>query len=232
MSNELSLLSALFMGVLGGVHCVGMCGGIVGVLSMAPGSEAPGSEAPVRPRLSLLLGYNLGRITSYGIAGALFGGIGTLVTQWGVVHQVQLVLQGLAGLLMLALGLYLGNWWRGLMVLERAGSHVWRYIEPLGRRFIPARHGRQAVMLGLVWGWLPCGLVYTALTMSITTGNAFDGALLMVAFGLGTLPNLLAMGLFADLMRRYAQRPLVRRLAGLLVAGFGVYTLIAVARLF
>ncbi|HEB59168.1 MAG TPA: sulfite exporter TauE/SafE family protein, partial [Gammaproteobacteria bacterium] len=74
-------------------------------------------------------------------------------------------------------------------------------------------------------------LVYTALTMSITTGNAFDGALLMVAFGLGTLPNLLAMGLFADLMRRYAQRPLVRRLAGLLVAGFGVYTLIAVARL-
>ena len=227
MSNELSLLSALFMGVLGGVHCVGMCGGIVGVLSMAPGSEAP-----VRPRLSLLLGYNLGRITSYGIAGALFGGIGTLVAQWGVVHQVQLVLQGLAGLLMLALGLYLGNWWRGLMVLERAGSHVWRYIEPLGRRFIPARHGRQAVMLGLVWGWLPCGLVYTALTMSITTGNAFDGALLMVAFGLGTLPNLLAMGLFADLMRRYIQHPLVRSLAGLLVMGFGIYTLIAVARLF
>ncbi len=226
MTEEFGFLSALLMGLLGGVHCIGMCGGIVGALSL--GAQQAGTP----PRLSILLSYNLGRILSYGLAGALFGGISALVAHWGGVHQLQLVLQAVAGLFMLALGLYLANWWRGLARLEAVGSRLWRHIEPLGRRFLPVRHAGQALALGLVWGWLPCGLVYTALAMSITTGRATDGALLMLAFGLGTLPNLLAMGLAADLLRRYVQQPLVRSLAGLLVMGFGIYTLIAVARLF
>ena len=97
-------------------------------------------------------------------------------------------------------------------------------------RFIPVRHAGQALVLGLVWGWLPCGLVYSVLVMSITTGNAIDGAILMLSFGVGTLPNLLAMGVFADAMRRFAQERVTRAIAGLLVIGFGVYTLFTVLR--
>jgi len=216
---SLPLLSAFLVGLLGGVHCVGMCGGIVGALSLG---ARPGAG---RPRWGLLLDYNLGRIASYTVAGALMGGIGALAAHLVAVQHAQQVLTVIAGLFMLALGLYLAGWWRGLARVEQAGSLIWRRIEPLGRRLIPVRTPLQALLLGLVWGWLPCGLVYSMLIWAISSGGTVQGALLLLAFGLGTLPNLLLMGVFAARLSRWMGRPAVRITAGLLVMAFGLLTI-------
>jgi hypothetical protein len=128
---------------------------------------------------------------------------------------------------MLALGLYLAGWWQGLGWLERAGGHVWRRIEPLGRRFLPPRSPVQALGLGLVWGWLPCGLVYSVLAWSAAAGGAAGGAQLMLAFGLGTLPMLLAMGTAAQLLVRLTRLSWVRQLAGIMILLFAAYMLLA-----
>lgn len=221
MPIDVSLLSAFLVGLFGGVHCVGMCGGIVGALALGLPEAARGS---VR-MLPYLLAYNLARISSYTLAGALMGGIGYLATHWSGIHQMQLLLQLLAGLFMVALGLYLAGWWMGLSRLEQLGGHLWRRIEPLGRRFLPVRHPRQAWVLGLIWGWLPCGLVYSVLVWAISSGDALRGALLLLSFGLGTLPNLLLMGVAATRLSALVRIPWVRRGAGLLVVVFGLLAL-------
>lgn len=208
-------LSLFLVGLLGGVHCVGMCGGIVGALSLG---------APSRGTLHLA--YNAGRITSYAAAGALAGAAGAagvaLAGQW----PLRLVLFGFANLMLLALGLYLAGATWLLAPLERFGGRLWRRLQPLTRRFLPARSVRQAFPLGLVWGWLPCGLVYSALVTALGTGSAGKGALAMLSFGLGTLPNLLLAGLMLARLREWTHHRPVRIVAGLVVAGFGVFGLI------
>lgn len=220
-----TLLAAFLVGLLGGVHCVGMCGGIVAALSL--GSRTPAGVTP----WSLLLSYNLGRIASYSVAGALAGGAGWFAARLLDVHQAQLWLQLLAAAFMIALGLYLAGWWQGLARVERAGAMLWRRIEPLGRRFMPVRSPGQALVLGGLWGWLPCGLVYSVLIWSLSAGGLVQGALLMAAFGLGTLPNLLLMGAMAARLGQWMRKPWVRALAGALVAGFGVLMLVQAFRL-
>ncbi len=219
MPLDPSYFAAFVVGLLGGVHCVGMCGGIVGALGFGLQGEAS------KRLLPYVLLYNLGRIFSYTVAGAALGGVGLAAARLTTVHHAQLVLQFAAGLFMLALGLYLGGWWYGLNRLERAGGRLWRGVEPLGRGLMPVRSPRQALLLGLLWGWLPCGLVYSVLVWSMSAGGPAEGALLMLAFGLGTLPNLLLMGLFAGRLATLARRVWVRRLAGGLVIAFGLLTL-------
>lgn len=220
MLSDVSLLAAFLVGLLGGVHCVGMCGGIVTVLSLGlPARAARGT------RWSYLLAYNLARISSYTLAGALMGGVGWLAAHWSGLHTVQLGLQVLAAVFMVLLGLYLAGWWQGLTLLERAGGHLWTRLEPIGRRFLPVRSPRGAFALGLVWGWLPCGLVYSVLVWSVSTADPLYGAALLLSFGLGTLPNLLAMGMLAERLSAHVRDPRVRRLAGLLVMSFGIYAL-------
>ena len=124
---------------------------------------------------------------------------------------------------MIVLGLYLAGWWRGLVKLEQLGSVLWRRIEPLGKGLIPVRSIPQAFLLGLVWGWLPCGLVYSVLIWSLASGGMVQGALLMLGFGLGTLPNLLLMGIFATQLSRLLRMPWVHYLAGGLVIVLGIY---------
>lgn len=217
-----SLLSAFVVGLLGGVHCVGMCGGIVSTLSFGLPRES-------RTRLSAMapfqLAYNLGRIFSYVLAGALMGGLGLLLAQALPLYLAQKTLYVLAGLFMIALGLYLGGWWFGLTRLEQAGGRIWRHLEPIGKRLMPVRNWRQAFVLGLVWGWIPCGLVYSVLVWTVSAGGVWQGAGLMLAFGLGTLPNLLLMGLVAGGIVRWSRRAWVRQIAGLMVMLFGVYSL-------
>lgn len=214
--------AAFLVGLLGGVHCVGMCGGIVGALSF-------GLAEPRRNRLGsmlpLLLAYNLGRIGSYGLAGLLAGGLGLLLASSLPLWYAQRALLGLAGLFMLGLGLYLGGWWLGLNRVERVGAGLWRRIEPQARRLLPVHSAPQALALGALWGWVPCGLVYSVLVWALSAGSPVRGAGLMLAFGLGTLPNLLLMGLAAGKLAGWLQRREVRQLAGALVAGFGVFTL-------
>lgn len=213
-----TLLAAFAVGVLGGVHCLGMCGGIVGAISV---SHA-GSAAPAWPRL---LAYNLGRMGSYVIAGALAGWLGAALL--GALPQGQRVLEFLAAVFLILLGLYLGGWWPVLARLERFGGLLWRRIEPLGRHFIPVRHAGQAFAVGAVWGWLPCGLVYSVLVWALAAGSAADGALLMAAFALGTLPNLMLMGLFAARLARFVRHRLVRQGAGALLVAYGAWRILA-----
>lgn len=214
---EYSLLAALVVGLLGGVHCVGMCGGIVGALSLG----LPAQRQGWRGSLPLQLAYNLGRLASYAVAGALVGGVTAVAGHLLDIRVWQQVLLGLAGGFLILLGLYLAGWWGVLRRVEAVGGRLWRRIEPAGRRLLPVRHVWQALLLGALWGWLPCGLVYSVLIWAMAAGSAGQGALLMLAFGLGTLPNLLAMGLFAQHLRRFVARPGVRRAAGLLVMAFG-----------
>ena len=189
-------------------------------------------ERPLLARLPFLLAYNTGRIASYVAAGALAGGVGAWAANLVSVHRAQLGLQVVAGLFMILLGLYLAGWWPVLGHLERAGGVLWRRIEPLGRRLLPVRTLPQALGIGLVWGWLPCGLVYSALVWAIGAGGAGKGALLLLGFGLGTLPALLAMGTAAVALANWARRPIMRRAAGTLVVLFGVYEIGLAARIF
>ena len=149
-----------------------------------------------------------------------------LLLETVALQQAQRVLYTFASLFMIALGLYLGGWWQGLRVVERAGGVVWRRVEPLGRRLLPIRGWPQALAVGLVWAWLPCGLVYSVLVWALGAGGALQGAALMLAFGLGTLPNLLGLGLLAGAAARYSEQVWLRRAAGMLVLLFGAYGLV------
>jgi sulfite exporter TauE/SafE len=217
-----SLLTAFLVGLLGGVHCVGMCGGIVATLTMGLAAERRRSIGALLP---YQVAYNLGRLGGYALAGALIGGIGAILLQSVALHWAQRTLYLLSAIFMIALGLYLGGWWRGLIWIERAGSLLWRRIEPWGRALLPVRHWWQAFAVGLVWAWLPCGLVYSVLILALGAGGPVQGAALMFAFGLGTLPNLLGIGLLAGAAARYAELIWLRRSAGALVIGFGLYAL-------
>ncbi len=160
---------------------------------------------------------------SYAAAGALAGLAGALASKMSLGTAVP-VGRLIAGLFMIALGLYLASWWRALTVVEEAGFHLWKWIEPLGRRFLPARTPLRAFGLGLVWGWLPCGLVYSALALSMVSASPQQGALIMLGFGLGTLPMLFVMGGVAEHLLKLMRRPVMRQTVGACVVLFGVYT--------
>jgi sulfite exporter TauE/SafE len=209
-----TLVTLFLVGLLGGTHCAGMCGGIVGALSM---QAAPGRSPAV-----IHLAYNAGRILSYAAAGALAGIVGYAFAD---ILPVQRALYLFASLMLLAMGFYLLGATRALAVLERGGQRLWARIQPATRRFLPVRGPAQALPLGALWGWLPCGLVYSALSTALASGSALRGSLAMLAFGLGTLPNLMLAGLLLTRFRRFAQAPTTRRISGLLVLAFGAYGL-------
>jgi len=220
MLNSSLVISSFIIGLLGGVHCVGMCSGIAGVLSMGLDPKA----GKLRHFL-LQLNYNFGRISSYAFAGFIFGWIGEVAVRGTGSHVVHLSLQIFSGVFMILLGMYLAGWWRVLTRIERIGAALWRRIEPFARTLIPIRSVAQAYLVGLVWGWLPCGLVYSVLTTALGSGSGSNGAMIMFSFGLGTLPNLLAMGLLAGALRQWLRQPVVRYLAGMMVIGFGLYVI-------
>ncbi|AYN17151.1 cytochrome biogenesis protein [Pseudomonas monteilii] len=216
MPDLLPLLgSALVLGLLGGGHCLGMCGGLMGALTLAIPPEQRGR------RLRLLLAYNLGRITSYACAGLLLGLAG-----WAVASSpAALALRVLAALLLIAMGLYLAGWWSGLTRIEALGRGLWRHIQPVASRLLPVSSLPRALLLGALWGWLPCGLVYSTLLWAASQGNAGYSAALMLAFGVGTWPVLLATGLAAERVNALLRRRSVRMAGGVLVMLFGVWTL-------
>ena len=171
-------------------------------------------------RTQLLLAYNLGRIFSYACAGLLVGLLG-----WTASSVAAPVMRSIAGLLLIGMGLYLAGWWNGLARIESVGGLLWKKLEPVARRLLPVRNRLQAVRLGLVWGWLPCGLVYSTLIWAASQGSAITSMLLMIAFGLGTLPVLLATGLAAERLTTLLRLRGIRISGGLLVILFGIWTL-------
>ena len=222
---ELSLISAFLVGLLGGGHCVGMCGGIVSAVSMYLPSQ-PKNVLQKNPKILFLIAYNLGRILSYTLAGMLAGLIGASSFFLNHVLPIQHLLYLMSSLMLILLGLYLAGFWYGITAIENAGRALWAKLQPYSKRYIPVQNLKQAFFLGGLWGWLPCGLVYSALIAAMATGSALNGGLLMLAFGLGTLPTLLAMGMTAVKLKATLQNVWVRRLSGLLVLGFGMVGLL------
>ena len=212
--QEFSLLAIFLTGLLGGVHCVGMCGGIVGAFSL----QLPGSG----PRISYHLAANLGRLASYVVIGVIAGTLGSASAFLSHLFPAEKILYVVANLVLIALGLHLAGIWSGVLVLEAAGGGVWKRLQPVFKKLVPIQSLPQAFAAGMVWGWLPCGLVYSVLIAAVASGSALQGGLTMLAFGLGTLPNLLLMGLFASQLQRFLARQGVRLAAGLIIVALGL----------
>lgn len=222
-------LGAMFLlGLAGGVHCVGMCGGIVTALASAAPAPAVAPRRviriePARPprRLAILLGYNAGRIGTYAIAGALVGALGSLTLYANALLPVQRTLYVAVSLMLVLTGLYIAGVTRVLGVVEQAGGVLWRRVQPFTRGFLPASTPSRAVAAGALWGWVPCGLVYSALLPALASGNPAKGAAMMAAFGAGTLPWLIAGGALVARLARWRTTPFGRRMLGGAIAVLG-----------
>lgn len=205
-----TLLSAFFLGFLGSGHCLGMCGGI----SAALGLQGKGKN--------LLLSYNLGRIGTYAILGLIAGLVGSSLALLSPLAGP--ILRTLSGLLLVALGFYLGGWWLGLSYLEKTGSQLWKHIQPITAGLLPAKNNRQALCLGALWGFLPCGLVYSTLSWALANADGSQSALLMACFGLGTLPAMLVTGHAGQLLLGHLRKAWVRTVIALLMIIMGLVT--------
>ena len=222
--TEFSIIAVFFVGLLRGVHCLGMCGSIVGIVT----AQMPKGGT----RWQFHLAYNCGRIASYTMAGALVGAIGQAGFLLRDVVPIQHLLFALSSLMLVALGMYVAGVWALVRRIEQAGSLLWQHIQPLTRRLFPIATPMRALLLGTLWGWLPCGLVYSVLVTALASGHTPSGAMIMLTFGIGTLPNLLVIGLFWERCRRWVQSPGVRMAAGLIIIAFGIYGLFKVGYVF
>jgi hypothetical protein len=205
---------AFGIGLVSTLHCLGMCSGIIGALTFS----LPQPVYSNRRRLSpFVVAYNAGRVASYTVAGALVGSVSATLVNVIDPDFGHRFLQWFAALVLLAMGSYLAGWFPGFAVLERFGKPIWQRLEPLGRRLLPVKTLPQAFLFGAVWGWLPCGLVYSMLLWSMGSGGAMSSALQMLAFGLGTLPAVLVTGILAGWMARLGRASNIRRGAGVVI---------------
>lgn len=208
---DFSYIAALLLGLFSSVHCLGMCGGIMSALTYSLPAETREKRHIL---FTFLLLYSLGRITSYFLAGVLLGSAGKSVYALLTPETGHFGLQLIAALMMCAVGLYLAGWFPKFAYIERIGIPIWKRLEPLGRKLLPVQSPLQAMLYGLVWGWLPCGLVYSALLLTITAGGPIEGGLFMFSFGLGTLPAVVGVGIVAEKVLRLSRMPRVRQIAG------------------
>ncbi len=217
-----ALTGALLAGLLGGAHCVVMCGGFVTALSGAgiPPQAQGASLLPARVLAWRQLPYNLGRITTYAALGVLFGGAGAIVLEAGHWPAVQRGLYVVANLFLLALAVALVARGASIVWLQRAGAAVFARALPAVRPLLAREGGPARFALGTIWGLVPCGLVYSVLPIALFAGNALAGAMVMLAFGIGTLPNLLAAGWLVTRARWLLDARVVRYGAAALLAGF------------
>lgn len=217
MNYDITFFTLFLLGFFGGTHCVGMCGG----LSSAFALQLP----PHLNRLGLIVLLNLGRISSYVLIGLIVGLVGQIGISLDDTRWLQNGLYAAANVLLLLLGLYLAGLSTAATQIERIGRPIWKRLNPILNRLLPIKSVSACFGVGMLWGWLPCGLVYSASLYALGSGNAVQGGLYMLAFALGTLPNLLAMGIFAAQLKTLLQRRAIRLCAGLLVAGWAVFRL-------
>jgi sulfite exporter TauE/SafE len=210
-----ALLAALFFaGLLGGLHCAGMCGALFH------------AAAPAGPRrMRILLALHGGRLASYAALGTAVAAIGGGAVQNDGWRPLQIVLFGLANMILLGVALDLLGWRRLLSYIESAGGRLWRHLLPLLRPLLPPPTPAHAALLGLAWAAMPCGLVYAALALAMLAADAVSGAALMLAFGLGTLPNLIAVDLALARARRGGTPRIGRIAAGIALIGLAGYGL-------
>jgi len=217
---EITFISAFFVGLFSTVHCIGMCGGIIGALTFSLPEHIRNNRWSLIPYVSA---YNIGRITSYSLAGALAGGLGDNLEAFSPTYG-HLVLQLFASILMIGIGLYLAGWFPAFVKIEHLGKPIWKKLEPISQKLIPVKSPGHAYLFGLVWGWLPCGLVYTALIWSATAGSVKDGTLLMLAFGLGTLPPVMIAGILTGWFTRLIRSTYIRPIIGLIIIIAALFT--------
>ncbi len=207
-----SYLVAFTMGLFSSLHCIGMCGSIIGTLTLSLSTNIRNNKVLLLP---FVVNYNLGRVTSYTIAGGLAGIIGVLmIMPFGTLHGHR-ILQLLSALVMMCAGLYIAGWFPRFAYIEKIGVRFWKKIEPFGRKLIPVKTHTQAYLFGMVWGWLPCGLVYSALALASTAGDFTKSALLMLAFGLGTLPAVMGVGIMTSILTRLSRTQRFKQVIGL-----------------
>lgn len=214
MDTQLTIAQIFVLGLGSTLHCLGMCGGIIGALSLSLPAEVRNRRAS----LLLFSGlFNLGRIVSYGLAGVLVGGFGQQVAQGLGLENAHTVLRYAAALFMIAMGLYLAGWFPQMARLEHIGKPLWRLLQPINKKMMPVNTPVRALVYGMTWGWLPCGMVYMVLLMTVTAGSAWEGGSMMLVFGLGTLPSMFSAGVMAGWIRRLAASPRYRQAIGVMI---------------
>jgi sulfite exporter TauE/SafE len=219
MTGVLTIGAAFLLGLAGSGHCLAMCGGVTTALGLATPRDASG-----RPRPALLLGCQIGRIVSYSLAGLLFAGaLGGAIALLDI-ESVRKVLRAFAALALLFAALvafgYLGN------SSSRLGHALWRQLAPLGRRFLPIDSLPRACAFGMLWGWMPCGFVYSVLLIATLQQSAVRGAITMAAFGLGTLPGLFLTALASRRFVALTATRAARRVAGSVLVVSAIVTLL------
>lgn len=212
-----ALLTALLTGLLGSAHCIGMCAGISGLFAVQV------EVASLRQRLPFALAYNLGRIASYTLLGLIAAALGSNAVH--AIPQLAGPVRIAGGLVIVLIGLQIAFDWRLLQPLERAGSVLWARLAPAARRLLPVTTAAHAFGLGLLWGWLPCGLVYSVLLLAATSSQAADGAIVMMSFGIGTLPAMVLTGLGAARLGALMRQKNARMGLGLTIVILGILTL-------
>lgn len=219
---DLTLISAFIVGLFSTLHCLGMCGGIIGALTF---SLPPAVRNHRLHLAAYIAAYNTGRVLSYTIAGMIAGGLGSTLINLLSPRYGHVLLLALASLIMAGIGLYLAGWFPRFAIIEQLGRPLWRRLEPLGQKLLPVHSPLQAFLFGLVWGWLPCGLVYSALIWSSSAGSATHGALFMLFFGAGTLPSVMTAGMITGWMTRLSRLPGLRIAIGVSLILMALYSL-------
>lgn len=215
---NLDYFSAFIIGLLGSGHCIVMCGGISTMLTTAISKTADDKK------YQIVFAYNLGRIASYSFIGALVALTSSLAAK--SIGFPVIALKSIAGIFLVLLGLYLGQWLMWLSHIEHIGKSLWQYISPKTKKFIPIKNSRSAFALGALWGWLPCGLVYSTLTWSLASADVINGMLIMLFFGIGTLPALLSISLGTISVKALLSKTLFRKSAAVMLILYGIYTIL------
>jgi sulfite exporter TauE/SafE len=220
--NYTLTFGAILIGLASSVHCVGMCGGIIGALSYSLPADIRENNLK---RFTYVTSYNLGRLTSYSAMGLLAGLLGAEVFNLLGAGSGHFVMRLIAATLIALTGLYLAGWFPQFARTEKLGEVLWSKLAPIGKHLIPVKSIPQGFLYGCIWGWLPCSLVYTMLIISSASGGASQGMVSMLAFGLGTLPSMILTGVFASQVRRFTRIPEVRMWIGISLVVMAVASL-------
>lgn len=218
MIEPLSILTAFLLGLSGSGHCLVMCGGIAAGI----GSQQSNTLRPIL--------FNLGRIITYSLSGLLVASIGFWLKDQ---HQwLMYALRTIAGVLLILMGLYIARWQLWLTRLEQLGQYIWNPIKPMISPLMQSQNNASAIKLGMLWGFLPCGLIYSTLTWVAANQEPLMGGIAMLFFGIGTLPAMLTSSFAAKALLSIMQKRWIKQASGLLLIAYGIWTLFSVWRHF
>jgi sulfite exporter TauE/SafE len=225
--HVISLTAAFATGIAGSGHCFGMCGGMAAAYGGKARRDVEGSPSPAARALVQVVLYHAGRLGGYALLGAIAGAAGNLLLGAFDLLRLATMLRILTGVLIVVMGVRLLAGLAGLGFLEQGGARLWRHLAPAARRLAAGNGVAAALGAGLIWGWLPCGLVYSMLALAAATATPVMGGATLLAFGFGTLPAMLTSGLMAAQLSRILKSPRARPVAGVALVICGVWTVLA-----